>query len=89
MRQAIRMAIDVDKITSSVWYGYAQPVWTEFFRPPYNTCNIARPKFDVEAAKALLDQAGWVVGADGIRVCQGCMYGHEGDRFQFDLTDLL
>jgi peptide/nickel transport system substrate-binding protein len=85
VRQAIRMAIDVDKITSSVWYGYAQPVWTEFFRPPYNTCNIPRPKYDIEAAKALLDQAGWVVGTDGIRVCKGCMNAHEGDRFQFDL----
>jgi len=85
VRQAIRMAIDVDKITSSVWYGYAQPVWTEFFRPPYNTCNISRPKYDVEAARALLDQAGWVVGSDGIRVCKGCKYAHQGDRFQFDL----
>ncbi len=85
VRQAIRLAIDVDKITSSVWYGYAQPVWTEFFRPPYNTCNIARPKYDVEAAKALLDQAGWIVGSDGIRTCKGCKYAHEGDKFQFDL----
>ena len=85
VRQAIRMAIDVDKITSSVWYGYAQPVWTEFFRAPYNTCNIPRPKYDVAAAKTLLDQAGWVAGSDGIRVCHNCKYAHEGDRFQFDL----
>jgi peptide/nickel transport system substrate-binding protein len=85
VRQAIRMAIDVDKITNSVWYGYAQPVWTEFFRPPFNICNIPRPKFNVEAAKALLDQAGWVAGSDGIRVCKGCKYAHDGDRFQFDL----
>jgi len=85
VRQAIRAAIDVDKITSSVWYGYAQPVWTEFFRPPYNTCNIPRPKYDLEAAKALLDQAGWVAGSDGIRVCKGCQYAQEGDRFKFEL----
>jgi len=85
VRRAIRMAIDVDKITSSVWYGYAQPAWTEFFRPPYNTCNVPRPTFDVSAAKALLDQAGWVVGSDGIRVCKGCQYAHDGDRFQFEL----
>jgi peptide/nickel transport system substrate-binding protein len=85
VRQAIREAIDVDKITNSVWYGYAQPVWTEFFRPPYNTCNISRPKYDVEAAKALLDEAGWVVGSDGIRVCKGCLYAQTGDRFHFDL----
>ena len=85
VRQAIRMAIDVDKITGSVWYGYAQPVWTEFFRPPYNTCNIPRPKYDVAGAKALLDQAGWIAGSDGIRTCKGCQYAHEGDKFQFDL----
>ncbi len=85
VRQAMRMAIDVDKITSSVWYGYAQPVWTEFFRPPYNMCNIPRPKFDVEAAKALLDNAGWIVGSDGIRTCQGCKYAHQGDKLEFDL----
>jgi peptide/nickel transport system substrate-binding protein len=85
VRQAIRMAIDVDKITSSVWYEYAQPVWTEIFRPPYNTCNIPRPKVDVAAAKTLLDQAGWIAGSDGIRVCKGCKYAKEGDKFQFDL----
>ena len=85
VRQAVRMAIDVDKITSTVWYGFAQPVWTEFFRPPYNTCNIPRPKYDVEAAKALLDQAGWIAGSDGIRTCQGCQFAHAGDRFEFDL----
>ncbi len=85
VRQAMRSAIDVDKITNSVWYGYAQPVWTEFFRPPYNTCNIPRPKYDVEAAKSLLDQAGWIVGSDGIRTCQGCKYAHPGDRLEFEL----
>jgi peptide/nickel transport system substrate-binding protein len=85
VRQAIRMAIDVDKITSTVWYGYAQPVWTEFFRAPYNTCNIPRPQFDVAAAKALLDQAGWVVGSDGIRVCKNCKTAKDGTRFQFEL----
>ena len=45
---------------ASVWHGYANPVWTEFFRPPYDVCNIPRPKFDPEAAKALLEQAGWI-----------------------------
>ena len=85
VRQAIRSAIDVDKITSTVWYGYAQPAWSEFFRPPYNTCNIPRPTYDVAAAKALLDQAGWVVGSDGIRVCKGCGTAKDGTRFQFEL----
>jgi len=85
VRQAIRSAINVDEITKSVWHGYASPVWTEFFRPPYNSCNIARPKFDIEAAKTLLDQAGWVVGADGIRVCKGCGTAKDGEKFKFEL----
>ncbi|MGD0610572.1 MAG: peptide ABC transporter substrate-binding protein [Anaerolineales bacterium] len=85
VRRAIRMAIDVDKITSSVWYGYAQPVWTEFFRPPYNTCNIPRPAFDAAGAQALLDQAGWVMGSNGVRVCKNCGTAPNGTPFKFNL----
>jgi peptide/nickel transport system substrate-binding protein len=86
VRQAIRMAINVDTITGSVWHGYAQPVWTEFFRPPYNGCNIARPKFDPDGAKALLEQAGWIdQNGDGVRECHGCLNAQEGQPFQFEL----
>jgi peptide/nickel transport system substrate-binding protein len=86
VRQAIRAAIDVDKISGTVWHGYAQPVWTEFFRPPYNTCNIPRPKYDPEAAKALLEQAGWVdTNGDGVRECKGCGTAKEGTPFKFEL----
>jgi peptide/nickel transport system substrate-binding protein len=86
VRQAIRSAIDVDTISSSVWHGYAVPVWTEFFRPPYDVCNIPRPKFDPEAAKTLLEKAGWVdTDGDGIRECNGCKTAKNGDKFQFEL----
>jgi peptide/nickel transport system substrate-binding protein len=86
VRQAIRAAIDVDKISNSVWHGYAQPVWTEFFRPPYNQCNIPRSKYDPEAAKTLLEQAGWVdTNGDGIRECKGCANAKAGTPFKFEL----
>jgi peptide/nickel transport system substrate-binding protein len=69
-----------------VWHGYAQPVWTEFFRPPYNNCNIARPAFDPEGASALLEQAGWIdQDGDGIRECHSCLNAQEGQPFQFEL----
>jgi len=86
VRQAIRAAIDVDAITSTVWHGFAMPVWTEFFRAPYNTCNIPRPKFDPDAARVLLEQAGWIDrDGNGIRECHGCANAAEGEEFNFEL----
>ncbi|HEX9090791.1 MAG TPA: peptide ABC transporter substrate-binding protein [Anaerolineales bacterium] len=78
VRQAIQMAIDVDTITKEFWFGYAKPVWTEFFRPPYNVCDVPQPVYDQEAAKALLEEAGWIdQDEDGIRECHGCTTGAE------------
>jgi peptide/nickel transport system substrate-binding protein len=76
VREAVRMAIDVDTISKEFFLGYAVPTWTEFFRPPYNTCDIPRPVYDPEAAKSLLEQAGWTdQDGDGVRECHGCTTG--------------
>jgi peptide/nickel transport system substrate-binding protein len=85
VRRAIRMAIDVDTISKEFFLGYAQPAWTEFFRPPYQ-CDIARPKFDIEAAKALLESAGWTdTDGDGVRECHGCGTGApEGYKMEME-----
>jgi peptide/nickel transport system substrate-binding protein len=75
VRQAIRMAVDVDTINSQIFHGLAHPVWTEFFRQPY-ACDIPRPVFDPEAAKATLEAAGWKdTDGDGTRECRGCSTG--------------
>ncbi len=85
VRQALRAAVDVDTIISTVWHGFPQPVWTEFFRPPY-ACDIPRPKYDPEHAKSLLEQAGWIDGnGDGVRECQGCKYATEGTPMSMEL----
>jgi peptide/nickel transport system substrate-binding protein len=79
VRQAIRMAIDVDTLTSEIFRGYNEPAWTELFRPPYACDNIPRPEYDPEAAKALLEEAGWIdQDEDGIRECHGCLNAEEG-----------
>ena len=84
VRRAIRMAIDVDTISKEFFLGYAQPVWTEFFRPPY-ICDIPRPKYDPTAAAALLEEAGWVdTDGDGVRECHGCQTAEEGYKMEME-----
>jgi peptide/nickel transport system substrate-binding protein len=79
VRRAIRMAIDVDTILEEVFMGYGQPVWTEFFRPPYNVCDIPKPEFDLAGAAALLEEAGWEdTDGDGVNECNGCPNAEEG-----------
>ena len=78
MRQAVRMAIDVDIIAEEIFLGYSKPIWTEFFRPPY-VCDVPRPEYDPEGARALLEEAGWVdQDGDGVRECHGCLNAEEG-----------
>ncbi|MBL7062769.1 MAG: peptide ABC transporter substrate-binding protein [Anaerolineae bacterium] len=86
VRKAIRMAIDVDIISREIFYGYSDPVWTEFFRPPY-VCDIPKPKCDPEGAKALLEEAGWTdQDGDGIRECHGCPNAEEGYPMSMELV---
>jgi peptide/nickel transport system substrate-binding protein len=77
VRRAIRMAVDVDTISQQIFHGYGTPVWTEFFRPPYQ-CDIPRPAYDPAGAAALLEEAGWIdQDGDGVRECHGCTTGAE------------
>ena len=81
------MAVDVDTILEEVFLGYGEPVWTEFFRPPYDVCDIPRPEFNLEGAAALLEGAGWTdTDGDGIRECHGCPNAAEGTLMSMDFA---
>lgn len=84
VRKAIRAAVDVDTITREIFFGLATPTWTEFFRPPYQ-CDIARPEYDPEGAKAMLEAAGWTDSdSDGVRECNGCATAEPGTVMEME-----
>lgn len=78
VRKAFFMAIDVEQQKKVVWNGlnYEEDPAGSFtlysFQPGYvNALEEAGYKFDLEGAKGLLDEAGWVEGEDGIREKDG------------------
>lgn len=75
VRKAIAHATNRDEIISTLFDGgLAEAVSTPL--PPSvpgfdETLQELSPAFDLDAAKALLDEAGWVEGSDGIREKDG------------------
>ncbi len=71
VRKAITMALDVDSIIKVAVKGQAERTCDEnigtFAHDPTLKCY----PFDVAGAKKLLDDDGWTVGSDGIRVKNG------------------
>jgi peptide/nickel transport system substrate-binding protein len=74
VRQALQYALDRDLIAETVYNGFAiradgtQPVLSIAYAPDrINTVYT----YDPEKAAALLDEAGWTVGGDGIREKDG------------------
>jgi len=76
-RQAMSMAIEYDKVTSIGMYGYTAPANATGLGPKHESwinkaaldeaAKMGLAKFDPEAAKKLLDDAGYKVGADKFR----------------------
>ncbi len=70
VRQALMQGIDRDAITKQILYGKVSPINSFIFGNNWAKAPdsaITTYKFDPEAAKKLLDDAGWKVGADGVR----------------------
>ncbi|SJN44157.1 Oligopeptide ABC transporter, periplasmic oligopeptide-binding protein OppA (TC 3.A.1.5.1) [Microbacterium esteraromaticum] len=78
VRQAFFMAVDIDQQKKIAWNGLdyeeepAGSLTLFSFQPGYsNSLEKAGFKYDADAAKKLLDEAGWTEGADGIREKDG------------------
>src|SRR5687767_1072591 len=85
VRQAISHAIDYDSLINDVLNAQVAPSTSPFAYGWYK-CDIPRMyNFDVEKAKQLLTEAGWVEGPDGIRVAQGAQYAEAGTRLSMEL----
>ncbi len=71
VRQAIAFGIDKKTIIDKLLNGKGLPGSSELNVDPYNCTDIKAYAFDQTKAKALLDEAGWKAGSDGIRVKDG------------------
>jgi len=70
VRQAIQLGIDKQKIVNTLLYGNVK-VGTSVLPTGQFACPQPASEYNPEKAKQLLDEAGWVVGADGIRSKDG------------------
>ena len=70
VRQALEMGIDKQQLVDKVLSGKTK-VATSEYPVGWAAPNLEPSKYDVDTAKRLLDEAGWQVGADGIREKDG------------------
>lgn len=73
IRKALSIGISRDKIVNNVLAGYGEATFDLFAKFPWGLGEDAKSlkDGDVEAAKKMLDEAGWVAGSDGIREKDG------------------
>ena len=72
VRQALQHTVNKAAISKGVFYDIEQPADT-LYAPtmPYCDVKLEPYKYDVEVAASLLDQAGWILGEDGVRKKDG------------------
>ncbi len=78
VRRAISMAVDREAIVADVLEGYAYPMYSSHPRASwvYTDEGVFVPERDLAVARALLEEAGFTRGSDGI-------YEKDGERLSF------
>ncbi|MDM8274112.1 ABC transporter substrate-binding protein [Enorma phocaeensis] len=70
VRRAINYAVDRDAVIEGVLSGYGKPAYSVSDGMPWSSDDM-RVDLDRDAARALLDEAGWAEGEDGVREKDG------------------
>ena len=73
VRKAFEYAVDRDTIIRTAWLGYGQPgtVTTPPVERKWHNFNLKPLPFNLAKANQLLDQAGYKMGPNGIRIANG------------------
>lgn len=87
VRKALETAINKEEINEILLYGAATVGTKEYnIGWPSVGCDIPASVYDPEAAKALLDEAGFTdEDGDGVRECNGCKYANAGDPLRLKI----
>ena len=70
VRRAINLAIDREEMIKNVLNGYGTVAYSVCDKMPWYN-EEAVTEYDLDAAKALMEEAGWIEGDDGIREKDG------------------
>jgi len=67
VRLAIAEAVDWERLNATVFHGYNERAMSDIMPTSWAAPHIAAYPYDLAGAKRLLDAAGWIPGAGGIR----------------------
>jgi len=85
VRRALAMCMDRQSVVDTVMFG--QSVVLDTYLPPQHplfNADVTSYPFDTDAGSALLEEAGWVMGDDGVRVSSGIDGIPDGTRFSIN-----
>jgi peptide/nickel transport system substrate-binding protein len=86
VRRALQHAINVPAIIERAVFGEGTQMASSLLPTSWGADPTLEPvPYDPGLAAQMLDEAGWPLGPDGVRVCQGCRYALDGTPFEFEL----
>lgn len=93
VRQALQYAVDIDTILQAAQNGNATPMVSSTIPSAFSIHpTLQRRPYDLDAARKLLDEAGFtstgdpiVAGGDGLRTCTSCLYAEPGTPMILDI----